>query len=273
MPRKIKQKQKQSQRQSVVVNIHEKKEKKVKKRRPHRKKEPLESTQLPPPVVLGLPKIPPIVVQYSEPASLMPTPSQPPAQPPVQQPVVNRPEIFNEQPQRNQLRVGALIEHGFKKEESHIVSPPVSPISMRSSKFVSEHEGSMRSSKIGEPATSAFVPINSSSIFTPIPASFQQLVSEGPPSQAVTKSSEVSVSKSEPNLVSSSSSGVVEFPIAAAQAEKASRKVRGPYKPRQQLNKSMMTDLILNHTEQYSKTKLKKMNRKEIQNIFDQVVP
>lgn len=78
MPRKQNQKQKQTQRQSVVVNIHEKK---VKKRRAPRRKvqEPL-----PPPVILGLPKVPPIVVQYSEPASLIgpvPPPPAPAAEP------------------------------------------------------------------------------------------------------------------------------------------------------------------------------------------------
>jgi hypothetical protein len=71
MPRKVKQKQKQTQRQSVVVNIHEKK---VKKRRAHRKKA---QEPLPPPVVLGLGKVPPIVIQYSEPASLGPPPPPP----------------------------------------------------------------------------------------------------------------------------------------------------------------------------------------------------
>jgi hypothetical protein len=77
-PRKQKQKQKQTQKQSVVVNIHDK----PKKRRARKKKAPAEP--LPPPVVLGLPKVPPIVIQYSDPASLV-APPQPPRQEPARQ--------------------------------------------------------------------------------------------------------------------------------------------------------------------------------------------
>ena len=80
MPRKQKQKQKQTQRQSVVVNIHEKK---VKKRRAPRRKA---QEPLPPPVVLGLPKVPPIVIQYSEPASLTGPVPPPPAPAPAAEP-------------------------------------------------------------------------------------------------------------------------------------------------------------------------------------------
>lgn len=82
MPRKQKQKQKQSQKQSVIVNIGEKKA--ARKRRPRKKKEPAEP--LPPPVVLGLPKVPPIVVQYTDPASLVPPQPPAPRQEPVRQP-------------------------------------------------------------------------------------------------------------------------------------------------------------------------------------------
>lgn len=71
MARKQKQKQKQSQKQSVIVNIHEKKTKR--KRKPRKKA----TDQLPPQQILGLPKVPPIVIQYGEPASLGPAPPAP----------------------------------------------------------------------------------------------------------------------------------------------------------------------------------------------------
>jgi len=74
MARKQKQKQKQSQKQSVIVNIHEKK---TKRKRKPRKKAGTDS--LPPPQVLGLPKVPPIVIQYGEPASLGPPPPRQPS--------------------------------------------------------------------------------------------------------------------------------------------------------------------------------------------------
>jgi hypothetical protein len=77
MARKQKQKQKQSQKQSVIVNINEKKTKR--KRKPRKKA----GTEAPPPQVLGLPKVPPIVIQYGEPASLGPAPPAPPKQPSI----------------------------------------------------------------------------------------------------------------------------------------------------------------------------------------------
>jgi len=86
MPRKQKQRQKQKQEQYVVVNVHEKKSK---KRKPNRKK-----GTLPPPVVLGLPKVPPIVVQYTEPASLGQPPPPTSAAVIAQEPV--KPKVFNE---------------------------------------------------------------------------------------------------------------------------------------------------------------------------------
>ena len=73
MARKQKQKQKQSQKQSVIVNIHEKKTKR--KRKPRKKA----GTESPPPQVLGLPKVPPVVIQYGEPASLGPAPPRQPS--------------------------------------------------------------------------------------------------------------------------------------------------------------------------------------------------
>jgi hypothetical protein len=114
-PRKQKQKQKQPQRQqtqrqsehkqaqgqSVIVNIGEKK---ARKRKP-RKKAAAASEQLPPPVVLGLPKVPPILVQqFTDPASLMPAPPLAAAQPaaqPIQQPAAQpRAQIFAEAPRQ-----------------------------------------------------------------------------------------------------------------------------------------------------------------------------
>jgi hypothetical protein len=88
MPRKQKQKQRQKQTQNVVVNIHEKK---PRKRKPNRKK-----GTLPPPVplVLGLPKVPPIVVQYTEPASLGQPPPPKSAAVLAAEPV--KPRVFNE---------------------------------------------------------------------------------------------------------------------------------------------------------------------------------
>lgn len=86
MPRKQKQRQKQKQEQYVVVNVHEKKSK---RRKPNRKK-----GTLPPPVVLGLPKVPPIVVQYTEPASLTSAPQPPSAVVLAAEPV--KPKVFNE---------------------------------------------------------------------------------------------------------------------------------------------------------------------------------
>lgn len=106
MARKQKQKQKQSQKQSVIVNINEKKTKR--KSRPRKKT----AEQLAPQQILGLPKVPPIVIQYGEPASLGPAPPAP-----------RQPSVFAE---------------------------PVRP---------------------------------SSDILRPAPASFNELVSEGPPTQ------------------------------------------------------------------------------------------
>jgi len=88
MPRKQKQRQKQKQEQYVVVNIHEKKSK---KRKPNRKKGTLPPSY---PVVLGLPKTPPIVVQYTEPASLGQPPPPTSAAVLAQEPV--KPKVFNE---------------------------------------------------------------------------------------------------------------------------------------------------------------------------------
>jgi len=103
MARKQKQRQKpkpthnvhrQHQTQNVVVNIQDKK---AKKRKPNRKK-----GTSPPPLVLGLPKVPPIVVQYTEPASL----GQPPppksaavlAAEPVKAKVFNEPRKVLQEP-------------------------------------------------------------------------------------------------------------------------------------------------------------------------------
>lgn len=125
-PRKQKQKQKQSQKQSVIVNIGEKKP--ARKRKPRKKKEPTE--QAPPPVVLGLPKVPPIVVQYSEPASLVPpqppAPRQepaPPRQEPPQAPALFAPQriapIMGEQRQENILQgIRQEVERPPAREEA-----------------------------------------------------------------------------------------------------------------------------------------------------------
>jgi hypothetical protein len=89
MPKKQKQKQRQKQTQNVVVNIQEKR---PKKRKPNRKKK----SALPPsqPLVLGLPKVPPIVVQYTEPASLGQPPPPKSAAVLAAEPV--KPKVFNE---------------------------------------------------------------------------------------------------------------------------------------------------------------------------------
>lgn len=125
-PRKQKQKQKQSQKQSVIVNIGEKKP--ARKRKPRKKKEPTE--QAPPPVVLGLPKVPPIVVQYSEPASLVPpqppAPRQepaPPRQEPPQAPALFAPQriapIMGEQRRENILQgIRQEVERPPAREEA-----------------------------------------------------------------------------------------------------------------------------------------------------------
>lgn len=117
MPRKTKQKQRQEQKQYVVVNLNEKKSK---RRKPNRKKK----SALPPsyPVVLGLPKTPPIVVQYTEPASL----GQPP--PPTSAAVLAvepvKPKVFNE-PRKI-----------LKEQPEFIVPVPKAPVPMNENPFV-----------------------------------------------------------------------------------------------------------------------------------------
>jgi len=118
MPRKVKQKQKQTQRQSVVVNINEKK---VKKRRAHRKKA---QEPLPPPIVLGLPKVPPIVVQYSEPASLVAPPTiRPPAPAPAAPPAFS---TMFAAPVKSSLKTPEVLGSSIR---GFITPSPVSTIS------------------------------------------------------------------------------------------------------------------------------------------------
>ena len=173
MPRKIKQKQKQSQRQSVVVNIHEKK---AKKRRPHRKKEPVEGS-MPPPVVLGLPKVPPIVVQYTPPASLIPTPEAAPPQPqaqPARQP--ERPVAARQAGQAAAARQIFIqpVREGFVPPAGSLFEP------ISSSPAVSE---------ISQAPSSKFQsPPRSEELQQRIPSSFQDITGQAPPLETLSES-------------------------------------------------------------------------------------
>ena len=158
-------KQTQSQAQNVTVNIHEKK---VNNRRVYRKKKESQ-LPLPPPVVLGLPKVPPIVVQYSEPASLTsPAPIPPP-------PAVPATSNIMSAPIKGSLKIPEKKESAF----SELITP--SPASTISSGIdwiepVAEEPRRVPISK-NIPDTTLFKPIRSSSdILREAPSTFESLI-------------------------------------------------------------------------------------------------
>jgi hypothetical protein len=194
MARKQKQKQRQSQKQSVVVNIHEKKP--AKKRRPRKKKEPTE--QAPPPVVLGLPKVPPIVVQYTEPASLGPPPA-PAQQPAIQAPApVQQPAIFAAprqaipfaQEQQQGLQIPARQAAGEAAERRREAEPRIEPQRREAEVQVEIKEPKGPQARPSAREAAAFAAEQrdifarqqrpASDILQPAPPVWEQLVEEGP---------------------------------------------------------------------------------------------
>lgn len=162
--RKQKQKQKQKQSQNVIVNIHEKKV--AKKRRPHRKKIQ-EQLPLPPPVILGLPKVPPIVVQYSEPASL--TAPIPPPAPEPKAPALS--SMFKE-PVKESFKTPARVGSSI----TELIAPsPASTISSVTEWIEPVAEAPKRV------PISKDIPIRGSAFFSPIRPS-SDILREAPPS-------------------------------------------------------------------------------------------
>jgi len=175
MARKQKQKQKQTQKQSVVVNIHEKK---AKKRRPRKKKAEASTEPIPPPQILGLPKVPPIVVQFTEPPQPPPQP-QLQAQAPAQQPPPpppRQPAILAEQrepPRLARERQPNILEG----REPSLLSIPSFPSSRESSVSGISALSLLSPSGAARPSSDILRPT--------APIAFEELVAEGPrtPSQ------------------------------------------------------------------------------------------
>jgi hypothetical protein len=106
-------KQKQKQSQNVVVHIHEK-VKPAKKKRSHRKKKPTELPQMPSPVILGGPKIPPIIYEFPVYNTSVPSRPQEPVAPNLS--VANRPVATPN------------IERGFQQQTSSVTFEPNRPL-------------------------------------------------------------------------------------------------------------------------------------------------
>jgi hypothetical protein len=234
MPRKQKQKQRQKQQQTVVVNIHEKK---AKKRRAHRKK--ADQAPLPPPVVLGLPKVPPIVVQYSEPASLQPPP-------PVQQPVhasIPQPATSTmfEQPVAKAFEPPTrdkLIERARAPERKRAERLPEPP---------SPTGSAISATSFADYMNPRF--ITPAPLRIDVPPPFEEMIGQ-PPSQET-------LAESLPRQMSSGGGGI------------PTRKPRGPYAPRTYPNRDSIIKQLVKEESYYDVDALKKMDTKELRNVYD----
>lgn len=234
-PRKQKQKQKQKQQQTVVVNIHEKK---AKKRRAHRKKP--DQSPLPPPVVLGLPKVPPIVVQYSEPASLQPPP---PVQQPVAAPIA--------QPATSTM---------FEQPVAKAFEPPTKEKLMERAKAPERK----RQERIPEPPSPTGSAISATSFanymnprfITPVPlrvdvpAPFSEMTGQASTTQET-------LSESLPRQMASGGGGI---PV---------RRPRGPYAPRTYPNRDSIIKQLVKEESYYDVDALKKLDTKELRYMYD----
>jgi len=250
MPRKIKQKQKQKQTQNVIVNIHEKK---VKKRRIHRKKEQL---PLPPSVVLGLPKVPPIVVQYTEPASLSsaPAPTAPVPVPPA--PARATSSMFTT-PAKETIKEPAKIISAFTRIQE--APSPASSISWIEP--VAEEPRRVPISKnlpvgsIGEPAF--FQPIRSSSdILREAPSSFENLIRSPSSSREELSAIFNQPPSPEPQFKAPTPTrggivggGVVASRVAAIEKKGSGEKTKQAREVRQALQLSQRTGADVNDTD------------------------
>jgi hypothetical protein len=239
-PRKQKQKQKQRQKQqqTVVVNIQEKK---AKKRRAHRKK--ADQSPLPPPVVLGLPKVPPIVVQYSEPASLQPAP-------PVQQPVpasIPQPAATStmfeqpvakafEQPVKVPLTERAVAP---ERKRPARIPPPPSPTG-----------SAISATSFADYMNPRF--ITPAPLRVDVPQPFADII--GQPSGQET------LAESLPMQMASGGGGI------------PTRRPRGPYATRQYPNKGTIIKQLVEKEGYYNVEDLTKMDKNELRYLYDTII-
>ena len=279
-PRKQKprQKQKQSQKQSVIVNIG--KEKKPRKRKPRKK-----AGELPPapPVVLGLPKTPPIVVQYTQPASLEgPPPVQQPAAPqpaiaapqqgprfeqPVRQPLIAPAERERAAARRQPSISSLTLESEGFKQPATISSPPVSPLTV-SEGFKSE---------VPSARSSLFQPIRSGSdILRPAPPAFVELVAEArpveQPAEALNVQAEVGAVAKTPIKITSQQPSEISF-VEPEPLQRATSEATSARRKRKYPNKSTLIRQIVRATPEFTVEELTKMELKYVRGIYDNYYP
>jgi len=250
-PRKQKQKQRQSQKQSVVVNIHDK----PKKRRARKKKAP--SEPLPPPVVLGLPKVPPIVVQYTEPTSLVPPQPPAPRQEPARQPEIaaapRAEPIMAAQRQENILQ-------GVRREPERPVGQRARPEAREVAVVAAEQRRDIFRSQQPRPSSDILQP--------PSPVAFAELVAEGPrqSSQRAEEERQREIVFAEPVTP------VTPPPLELIESRGGGGPVSTPkkvYTPSGYPRKDTIISFIMDNTSRYTLGDLATMKTYKLRRIYD----